>query len=172
MCHLSRVMCHVSRVTCHMSHVNYYYFFWQCGEAYRWRVCYQLGLPRLVCTCICVYLFMRYHECICIFLYLCYHAPVYFCNRISVFTAIVSLYLLQSYLCIFLQLYLCIYCNCISVYFCNCISVFLQLYLCIYCNRISVSTIWSLPLPPMTQDIKPIVLLLVLFVHCTVQWTV
>ena len=38
--------CHVSRgVTCHMSH---FFFFGQSGEAYRWRVCYQQGLPRLV----------------------------------------------------------------------------------------------------------------------------
>ena len=46
-----RVTCHVSRVTCHMSHFFYFYFFFgQNGEAYRWRVCYQRGLPRLVCT--------------------------------------------------------------------------------------------------------------------------
>ena len=43
-CHMSRIMCHMSRVTCHMS-----FFF--CGEAYRWRVCYQRGLPRLVIVC-------------------------------------------------------------------------------------------------------------------------
>ena len=51
MCHVSRhVSCHVSRVTCHMSHVNFFFFFFfgQSGEAYRWRVCYQRGLPRLV----------------------------------------------------------------------------------------------------------------------------
>ena len=51
-CHISHVTCHVSYVTCHMSHVkcNYYYFFffWQNGEAYRWRVSYQRGLPPLV----------------------------------------------------------------------------------------------------------------------------
>ena len=41
-CHMSHVMCHVSRVTCHI------FFFWQSGEAYRWRVCYQRGLPCLV----------------------------------------------------------------------------------------------------------------------------
>ena len=40
----SRVTYHVSPVTYHVSHV----FFWQSGEAYRWRVCYQRGLPRLV----------------------------------------------------------------------------------------------------------------------------
>ena len=39
-CHVSHVTCHMSRVTCHMSQ-----FF---GEAYRWKVCYQRGLPRLV----------------------------------------------------------------------------------------------------------------------------
>ena len=40
---MSHVTCHVSRVMCHVSHVM-----WQSGEAYRWRVCYQWGLPRLV----------------------------------------------------------------------------------------------------------------------------
>ena len=50
-CHISRVTCHVSRVTCHVSHVTflfYFLFFGQSGEAYRWRVCYQRGLPSLV----------------------------------------------------------------------------------------------------------------------------
>ena len=49
-CHVSCVTCHVSRVTCHMSRVTFFifYFFGQCGEAYRWRVCYQRGVPRLV----------------------------------------------------------------------------------------------------------------------------
>ena len=41
------------RVTCHMSHVKcniyfYLFFFRQSGQTYRWRVCYQRGLPRLV----------------------------------------------------------------------------------------------------------------------------
>jgi hypothetical protein len=50
---LKHVTCHVSHVTCPMSRVichNYfiYFFFGQSGEAYRWRVCYQGGLPRLV----------------------------------------------------------------------------------------------------------------------------
>ena len=49
---MSRVTCHVSRVTCHMLLVtcNFFCFFLfgQSGEAYRWRVCYQRGLPRLV----------------------------------------------------------------------------------------------------------------------------
>ena len=36
------------RVTCHVSHVTFFLFFLQSGEAYRWRVCYQRGLPRLV----------------------------------------------------------------------------------------------------------------------------
>ena len=77
MCHVSRVTCHVSHVTCHMSHVtchlshvkifvltffiiiitrNIYILFFnplkknlQSGGASRWRVCYQRGLPRLVC---------------------------------------------------------------------------------------------------------------------------
>ena len=40
-------MCHMSHVTFHMSHVAFF-FFGQSGEAYRWRVCYQRGLPRLV----------------------------------------------------------------------------------------------------------------------------
>ena len=49
-CHVSRVTCHMSRVTCHVSHVILFFFFFfrQSGEAYRWRVCYQRGLPRLV----------------------------------------------------------------------------------------------------------------------------
>ena len=49
---MALVTCHGSRVTSHMSHVichNFFCFvFWQSGEAYRWRVCYQGGLPRLV----------------------------------------------------------------------------------------------------------------------------
>ena len=40
-------MCHLSRVTCHMS-LLFSFFFGQSGGAYRWRVCYQRGLPRLV----------------------------------------------------------------------------------------------------------------------------
>ena len=54
---LSCVMCHMSRVTCHMScvicHIFFFFsstFFGQSGEAYQWRVCYQWGLPRLVCS--------------------------------------------------------------------------------------------------------------------------
>ena len=51
-CYVSRVTC--QGVTCHVSHVTFFIFyfiilFWQSGEAYRWRVCYQRGLPRLVC---------------------------------------------------------------------------------------------------------------------------
>ena len=46
-CHVSRVTCHVSGVTCHM-YFLFFFFFGQSGEAYRWRVCYQRGLPRLV----------------------------------------------------------------------------------------------------------------------------
>ena len=50
-CHVSCVTCHVSHVTCHMSRVMFFSsFFGQSGEAYRWRVCYQWGLPRLVFT--------------------------------------------------------------------------------------------------------------------------
>ena len=49
---MSRVTCQVSRVTCHVSHVIFLFYFLggQSGEAYRWRVCYQRGLPRLVKT--------------------------------------------------------------------------------------------------------------------------
>ena len=55
-CHMSHVTCHMSHVTCHMSHVTchmsrfiyLFFFFRKIGEAYRWRVCYQRGLPRLV----------------------------------------------------------------------------------------------------------------------------
>ena len=48
-CHVSYVRCHVSGVTCQVSCVTFFYFFvWQSGEASRWRVCYQRGLPRLV----------------------------------------------------------------------------------------------------------------------------
>ena len=43
--HVSCVMCHVSHVTCH---IFFFFFFGRNGEAYRWRVCYQRGLPRLV----------------------------------------------------------------------------------------------------------------------------
>ena len=50
-CHVSHVTCHVSHVTCHMSCVTcntFFSSFWQCGEAYWWRVCYQRGLSRPV----------------------------------------------------------------------------------------------------------------------------
>ena len=47
-CHMSHVTCHVSLVTCHMSHFFSSLFSGQSGEAYRWRVFYQRGLPRLV----------------------------------------------------------------------------------------------------------------------------
>ena len=53
MCHVSRVTCHLLPVTCHMSH-DFFYFFTlkkvgQSGATSWWRVCYQRGLPRLVC---------------------------------------------------------------------------------------------------------------------------
>ena len=44
-CQVSGVRCQVSGVRCQVSHV---FFLGQCGEASRWRVCYQRGLPRLV----------------------------------------------------------------------------------------------------------------------------
>ena len=47
-CHVSYVTCHISRVICHVSRVTCPSFFGQSGEAYRWRVCYQRGLPHLV----------------------------------------------------------------------------------------------------------------------------
>ena len=60
MCHMSRVTCHMSHVTCHTSHFFYYlFFFGQSGEAYRWRVCYQRGLPRLVLVSISFTLFFK-----------------------------------------------------------------------------------------------------------------
>ena len=58
---MSQVTCHMSHVTCHMSPVtcqkniflHFLQFFYlkkvgKIGEASRWRVCYQRGLPRLV----------------------------------------------------------------------------------------------------------------------------
>ena len=50
MCHMSCVMCHMSGAMCHLSNVTCPIFFLQSGEAYRWRVCYQQGLPHLVFT--------------------------------------------------------------------------------------------------------------------------
>ena len=47
-CHVSRVTCHMSHVTCHMS--QFLIFFLQSCETFRWRVCYQRGLPCLVYT--------------------------------------------------------------------------------------------------------------------------
>ena len=46
------VMCHVSCVMCHVSLVIFlliYIYFRQSKGATRWSVCYQRGLPRLVC---------------------------------------------------------------------------------------------------------------------------
>ena len=62
MCHVSCVRCHLSPVTCHVSPVTFQNIcfkqnciikknplkYWKSGEAWRWRVCYQRGLPRLV----------------------------------------------------------------------------------------------------------------------------
>ena len=64
MSHVSRVTCHMSHVTCHVSHVTCHMYLkkkiGQSGEAYRWRVCNQRGLPRLVppllgCFPYCIY---------------------------------------------------------------------------------------------------------------------
>ena len=38
------------RVMCHMWHVTIFFFFGLSDQAYRWRICYQWGLPRLVWT--------------------------------------------------------------------------------------------------------------------------
>ena len=50
MCHMSGVRCQVSGVRCQVSQGIYLIFiiFLLSGEARRWRVCYQRGLPRLV----------------------------------------------------------------------------------------------------------------------------
>ena len=58
-CHVSRVRCHMSPVKCHVSPVpcqkNYIFFFnGKSVGASRWRVCYQRGLPRLVCNTNCI----------------------------------------------------------------------------------------------------------------------
>ena len=51
-CYMSYVTCQVSPVACHVSGVTCLFFcslfFGQSGEASRWRVCYQRGLPQLV----------------------------------------------------------------------------------------------------------------------------
>ena len=47
-CCMSRVTCHVSHVMCHMNFFFNFFFFLRSGEATRWRVCYQRGLPRLI----------------------------------------------------------------------------------------------------------------------------
>ena len=48
-CHMSHVTFHMSRVTCHVSaFFSSSFFSGQRSEAYRWRVCYQRGLPHLV----------------------------------------------------------------------------------------------------------------------------
>ena len=57
MCHVSRVTCHLSHVTCQVSNKkkitnlkkwNFQNKIGKSGGAFRWRVCYQRGLPRLV----------------------------------------------------------------------------------------------------------------------------
>ena len=51
---MSHVPCHMSPITCHVSNVKcpiiFFFFFEQSGETSRWRVCYQWGQPRLVCS--------------------------------------------------------------------------------------------------------------------------
>ena len=49
-CHMSCVTCNVSCVTCQVSNVIIFFFivFGKSGEVYRWKVCNQRGLPRLV----------------------------------------------------------------------------------------------------------------------------
>ena len=54
--------CHMSRVTCHMS---FFSFFGLIGEAYRWRVCYQQGLPRLVSSSLVHLLLLAKRAVIC-----------------------------------------------------------------------------------------------------------
>ena len=50
-CDVLCVTCQISHFICHISHVIHFFFFFclQCGEVSRWRVCYQRGLPLLVC---------------------------------------------------------------------------------------------------------------------------
>ena len=47
-CHMSHVTCQVSPVTCHLSCVTCHISHGQSGEASRWSVCYQRGLPPIV----------------------------------------------------------------------------------------------------------------------------
>ena len=47
-CHVSHVMSNVSCVKCRKKIYIYVHFSWQSVGAYRWRVCYQRGLPCLV----------------------------------------------------------------------------------------------------------------------------
>ena len=47
--YMSCVTWYLSHVSCHVSNITFFFlflFFWS-GEAYRWMVCYQRGLPRL-----------------------------------------------------------------------------------------------------------------------------
>ena len=48
MCHMSGVRFQVSGVRCHVSCVICNFVFLQSAGASRWRICYQLCLPRLV----------------------------------------------------------------------------------------------------------------------------
>ena len=47
-CHVSHIPYHRPHVTCHMSLLLFFGREGQSGEAIWWRVCYHLGLPRLV----------------------------------------------------------------------------------------------------------------------------
>ena len=49
-CHVSRVTCRMSHVTCHKKGRKKEKKKGQSGGAYQSRVCYQRGLPRLVCS--------------------------------------------------------------------------------------------------------------------------
>ena len=52
----------MSRVRCQVS-LFFFFFFGQGGEAYRWRVCYQRGLPRLVYYQLGIFTYVVDHLC-------------------------------------------------------------------------------------------------------------
>ena len=86
-CQVSGVTCKVSRVTCQVPHLLLLLFLYiaiyifclgQIGEASRWMVCYEQGLPRLVLPyirpCRCIYQKNTYFQ-------------IKFTNAILVFTS-------------------------------------------------------------------------------------